>query len=104
MGANGGVGPNPTPPAPKGEVRARPRALEPKWLRDENLVIKTPSIITECYGIPREGSFYLTDKSRSFYKLPFCHERVKYNDELSYNDIKDFYNKLKEIDNFFFMQ
>ena len=50
---------------------------------------------------PAKVHFYLTDKSRTFYKLPFCHDRAKYSDEINYNDIKDFYNKLKEIDIFF---
>ena len=66
--------------------------------KDEYLVIKTPPVITECYGVPKEGTFYLTDKSRAFYKLGFCHERAKYNEEVDYNDIKDFYDSISESD------
>jgi penicillin amidase len=39
----------------------------------------TPEFITETYGIPREGTYYQTDRSRGFFKLPFfCHEFKKY--------------------------
>ena len=37
----------------------------------------TPEFITETYGIPREGPYYQTDRSRAFFKLPFCHEFKK---------------------------
>ena len=62
------------------------------------LLVQTPDIITETYGIPREGPFYATDKSRAFYKLPLCHERALHSDELDYKQVEAFYNKLKEID------
>ena len=39
------------------------------------LLVQTPKFITETYGIPRDGVFYTTDKPRSFYKLPLCHDR-----------------------------
>ena len=31
------------------------------------LNIQTPVFVTETYGIPREGTYYQTDKSRAFY-------------------------------------
>ena len=31
----------------------------------------TPEFITETYGIPREGPYYQTDRSRAFFKMPF---------------------------------
>ncbi len=65
---------------------------------NSRLVIQSPDIITETYGIPQEGPFYATDKSRAFYKLPLCHERRRYKDELDYDVIESFYNKMKEID------
>jgi hypothetical protein len=62
------------------------------------LLVQTPVFISETYGIPREGPYYPTARSRSFYKLPFCHERRAFSDELDYEAIEVFYNKLKEID------
>ena len=64
------------------------------------LEVQTPEFITETYGIPREGPFYGTAKSRAFYKLPFCHERRQYADDLDYRQIEKFYNKLREIDKY----
>jgi len=64
------------------------------------LIAQTPDFITEAYGIPREGTFYSTAKSRAFYKLPFCHERHQYSDELDYGQIERFYDKLREIDKY----
>ena len=34
----------------------------------------THEFITETYGIPREGPYYQTDRSRAFFEMPFCHE------------------------------
>ena len=47
----------------------------------------TPEFITETYGIPREGPFYQTVKSRAFYKLPFCHERKQYPEDIDYDSV-----------------
>ena len=65
------------------------------------LIIQTPKVITETYGIPREGGYYTTDKSRAFYKLPLCHERKQNIDEVDYNDVEEFYKKMKELDMYF---
>jgi hypothetical protein len=62
------------------------------------LLIQTPDIITETYGIPREGPYYPSNKTRSFYKLPFCHERHEHAGEVDYTAIENFYNKLREVD------
>jgi hypothetical protein len=62
------------------------------------LLIQTPEFVTETYGIPRDGPFYSTVRSRSFYKLPFCHERRQLSEELGYDAIEKFYDKLREID------
>ena len=65
------------------------------------LLIQTPKMVSEAYGIPKEGNYFTTDKSRSFYKLPFCHERKQYADEVDYNEIEEFYKKMKELDTYF---
>jgi hypothetical protein len=62
-----------------------------------NLMMQTPTLITETYGIPRPSDFYKDDKSRSFYKLPFCHDRKQFED-IKYHQIEAFYHKLREID------
>ena len=62
------------------------------------LLIQTPDIITETYGIPREGPYYLSNKTRSFYNLPFCHERHEHAGEVDYTAIENFYKKLREVD------
>ena len=65
------------------------------------LLIQTPKMVSEAYGIPREGNYFTTDKSRSFYKLAFSHERKQYADEVDYNEIEEFYKKMKEVDAYF---
>jgi hypothetical protein len=62
------------------------------------LIVQTPDFLTETYGIPREGPFYQTVKSRAFYKLPFCHERKQHPEDIDYDSVARFYNKLQEID------
>ena len=75
------------------------------WINYETnkrkLHIQTPVFVTETYGIPREGTYYQTDKSRALYKLSFCQERAKHTDEVDYTDMEKFYNKLVEIDQHF---
>jgi hypothetical protein len=51
--------------------------------------------------MPKEGSYFTTDKSRAFYKLPLCHERKQYVDEVDYKEIEEFYKKMKELDTYF---
>ena len=63
------------------------------------LVVQTPEFITETYGIPREGPFYQTPKSRAFYKLPFCHERHQYAEDIDYQQVERFYRMPQEIGN-----
>ena len=65
------------------------------------LHIQTPVFVTETYGIPRQGQYYQTDKSRAFFKLPFCHQRALHTDEMDYTAMEKFYNKLLEIDSYF---
>ena len=69
--------------------------------KKKKLHIQTPVFVTETYGIPREGTYYQTDKSRAFYKLAFCHERAKHTDEVDYSAMEQFYKKLVEIDRHF---
>ncbi|MFM7984694.1 MAG: hypothetical protein ACKPKO_35765 [Candidatus Fonsibacter sp.] len=38
------------------------------------LNVITPEFITETYGVPQEGPYYQTDRSRAFFNMPFCHE------------------------------
>ena len=63
------------------------------------LHIQTPVFVTETYGIPRQGQYYQTDKSRAFVKLPFSHEQALHSDEMDYGAMEQFYRKLLEIDN-----
>ena len=65
------------------------------------LNIQTPVFVTETYGIPREGVYYPTDRSRAFFKLPFCHGRARHSDEMDYFAMEKFYNKLAELDGYF---
>ena len=75
------------------------------WINYEpnkrKLHAQTPIFVTETYGIPRQGPHYQTDKSRAFFKLPFCHERAPQSDEMDYGAMEQFYKKLAEIDNHF---
>ena len=66
-----------------------------------HLQVQTPTFITETYGVPRQGPYYPTDKTRAFYKLPFCHERAEFKDQLDYEQLEQFYNKMLELDKFF---
>ena len=68
---------------------------------NSKLLVQTPTFITETYGIPRDGVFYTTDKSRSFYKLPLCHERKQHPEDVDYSEINEFYAKMKELDAYF---
>lgn len=70
-------------------------------LKKNHLQVQTPSFITETYGVPRQGPYYPTDKTRAFYKLPFCHERAEFKDQLDYEQLRQFYNKMLELDKFF---
>ena len=65
------------------------------------LHVQTPVFVTETYGIPRQGPYYQTDRSRAFFKLPFCHQRALHTDEMDYCAMEKFYNKLLEIDSYF---
>ena len=68
--------------------------------RECQLKIQGPESCYETYGIPREGTYYPDAKSRSYYKLGFCHDRRKY-DNINYDQIEEFYNKLVELDTHF---
>ena len=57
--------------------------------------------MTETYGIPRQGPYYQTDRSRDFFKLPFCHQRALHTDEMDCCAMEKFYHKLLEIDSYF---
>ena len=52
-----------------------------------NMMMQTPTLITEAYGVPRKSAFYKEDKDRSFYTLPFCHER-KQQEDVNYDHIQ----------------
>ena len=68
---------------------------------NSKLLVQTPKFITETYGIPRDGVFYTFDKSRSFYKLPLCHERKQHPEDVDYSEINELYAKMKELDAYF---
>jgi len=65
------------------------------------LHIQTPTFLTETYGIPRAGPYYQTNRQRAFYKLPFCHGRAQYPDQVDYLEVEKLYNKMVELDQYF---
>ena len=87
------------------EDRSTVRSQKIAWINYETnkkkLHIQTPVFVTETYGIPREGTYYQTDKLRAFYKLAFCHERALHTEEVDYTAMQKFYNKLVEMDQHF---
>ena len=62
------------------------------------LKIQSPEFCYEAGGIPREGQYYPDAKSRSYFKLAFCHDR-RLNPNINYDQVEQFYNKLVDIDN-----
>ena len=64
------------------------------------LNVITPESIAETYGIPGEGAYYKTDKSRALFKMPYCHEFKKYDDEIDYAEIEVAHNRVKDIDDY----
>jgi hypothetical protein len=71
---------------------------DPEDHKDTPLKILTPEIITEAYGIPREGKYYPDATSRAFYKFPFAHKRKKHEGAMDYDAVEELYNKLRKID------
>jgi hypothetical protein len=67
---------------------------------NDTFLIQTPYIVVESYGIPSQSNFYTTAKSRSFFKMPFCHDRRQM-DDIDYDAIKQMFEKFQEIDNYF---
>ena len=65
------------------------------------MTIQTPRFITETYGIPRQDIYNITERQRAYYKVPLCHNLKKYPEDVDYNKINDFYNKMKELDVYF---
>jgi hypothetical protein len=59
--------------------------------------VKTPKFCSEVYGIPKEGPYYPDAKSRSHYKLGFCHARKQQTD-INYDEVEQFMNLLVSID------
>lgn len=68
---------------------------------DDSFIIQTPQFMVESYGIPQQSNYYTTAKSRSFFKMPFCHDRRKYEDVIDYNAINEMFEKFKELDIYF---
>ena len=64
---------------------------------NSELTVQTPKLITETYGIPRDGVFCTTDKSRSFYKLPLCHDRSQNGQDADFHEVKESYTKMNEL-------
>ena len=68
------------------------------------IIPQSSSVISESYGLaPRESQFYTTERSRAFFKLPLCHDRRKYSNDVDYDQVEAFYNILKEFDSYFFI-
>ena len=70
-------------------------------ITNNKIFFQSPYVITECYGLPPKDSPFHPPELRAFYKFPFCHGRKKYNDDLNYDKIEAFYNKIKELDEYF---
>ena len=68
---------------------------------DDSFIIQTPQFMVESYGIPQQSNNYTTAKPRSFFKMPFCHDRRKYEDVIDYNAINEMFEKFKELDIYF---
>jgi hypothetical protein len=64
---------------------------------EKQLHWKTPTFISESYGIPQEDKFHTDVKSRLYYKLGFCHDRKMYED-CDYDAMEQLMNKFIEID------
>jgi hypothetical protein len=64
---------------------------------DVQFKVKTPKFCSEVYGVPREGTYYPDAKSRSHYKLGFCHKRKQQSD-INYDEIKQFMELFMSVD------
>ena len=56
--------------------------------KDDRQRFITPEFITETFGIPCEGPYYKTDRSKAFFKMPLCHEFKKHDDEIDHVEIE----------------
>ena len=56
---------------------------------DQTLLLQTPQILLDTYGLPKKGDYYTDEKQRSFIKVPLDQEIP---------DIKIFHDKLTELD------
>jgi hypothetical protein len=62
----------------------------PRYKKDgQRLMLQGPKIKLNSYGVPQAGDYYPTDSSRAFIKVPL---------DLSNPEVKEFYEKLKGID------
>ena len=67
---------------------------------NKKLLLQTPHFLAETYGIPRAGPYFPDAKSRAFFKLPFCHERMLFSDEVDYDAIAEWHEKFLELDRY----
>jgi len=67
---------------------------------NKKLLLQTPHFLAETYGIPRAGPYFPDAKSRAFFKLPFCHERMLFSDEVDYDAIAEWHEKFLELDQY----
>ena len=67
---------------------------------NKKLLLQTPHFLAETYGIPRADPYLPDAKSRAFFKLPFCHERMLFSDEVDYDAIAEWHEKLLELDQY----
>ena len=67
---------------------------------NKKLLLQTPHFLAETYGIPRAGPYFQDAKSRAFFKLPFCHERMLFSDEVDYDAIAEWHEKFLELDQY----
>ncbi|MFM7985963.1 MAG: hypothetical protein ACKPKO_42275 [Candidatus Fonsibacter sp.] len=94
------LGSNIEPPCGICECHLRRSRSFPRKRAKTPLNAITPEFITETYGIPREGPYYQTDRSRASSKMPCCHECKKREGDIDYAEIEACYKKLREIDDF----
>jgi hypothetical protein len=76
----------------KGQLIAYPRYKNNKTGNEGDIIIQSPFIHIDNYGVPQEGEYYETDAKRSHLRVPL---------DSSKPEIEEFVQKIKELDNYF---
>ena len=73
----------------KGQLIAYPKYNTTNSEKDGILILQSPWIKLNTYGVPRLGEYYKTDADRSHLRIPL---------DLDIQEVKNFSDKMKEID------